>query len=375
MPLPLPTPGPGPSGDPAAVRLSRPGEIAEVVPLLCGFVPTESLVVVSLRGRSGQVGLTQRVDLPPPQAGRAVARDVAVRVRADGARAAVVTVWTDAEPEPGPAAGRDGGPEGAVLPGSPVAAAVRRALRRQGVDVPVRLLIGRGRWWSYDCSAACCPPEGTPLTAVPSAAADAVRAQGALAGRAVLPSRDALVAALLPPDPVTVVPRLAATAAARERRIAVEGRVAVGRACLAQWRRALARAPQPDAAGGPAGAAQLVVSLADQVVRDTVAGLALEDDAALLGLLLQLAAASCAPFDVPVCTLVGWVAHARGDGALANVALDRALDGDPTYGLARLCRVALDGQVAPRQVRELLADARMLLHRQHPWTAVGTVTA
>lgn len=348
--------------NPDVVRLRSPGQIAAVVPAMCGFVPCQSLVVMSLRGRSGRVGLTQRVDLPPPGQERALAGQLAARVRADGAAGAAVTVWTDEQPAAG------------VLPCTALASAVERALRREGIAVPVQLLVGRGRWWSYDCAEACCPAEGTPLEES-AAAADAVRVRAALQGRAVLPSRNALVASLAPPRPAVLLGRLTACAAARERRVAADGRAAVGREGLRQWQRALARAPAPDAAGGPEGAAQLVVSLADCVVRDAVLSFALDDDAGLLALLLQLAAVSPAPFDVPVCTLVAWTSHARGDGPLANVALDRALAADPSYPLARMGRVALDGQVAPGRIRALLAETRVLLQRQHPWTALGTVSA
>jgi len=41
---------------------------------------------------------------------------------------------------------------------------------------------------------------------------------------------------------------------------------------------------------------------------------------------------------------------------MANVALDRALDSDPGYSLARLVRTALDHALPPGTVREMLAD-------------------
>ena len=332
-----------------------------VVPQLCGFVPSESLVVVSLRGAAQQVGLTMRVDLPPEAAQRALAEQIADRVGADHGCAALVTVWTaDA---PSGAAG---------LPGERLVAAVARALRRHRVPTLVRLLVGSDRWWSYDCTGPCCPPEGTPLPAGATPAVDAVSAAHALAGRAVLPSRADLVSSLAPGG-AAASQRLEAAASARSRRVQVEGRVAVGREALRAWRRAVDRSPGPGSQLGPEGAASLTVSLGDLLVRDEVLTWALDDDDALLSLLLQLAAASVPPYDVPVCALVAWTAHARGDGALANVALDRALAADPEHGLALLCRSALDAQVQPAQVRALLADARAVLRRQHPWTGVGTV--
>ena len=340
-----------------AVRLRSPGEIVAAVPQLCGFVPSESLVLVSLRGRRSRVGLTVRVDLPPPQAEDALARSLVGRLAADGADAALAVVFTE---DPGEAGG---------LPRARLADALRRCLVRRRLAPAGVLLVRDDRWWSYDCSAACCPPQGTPV----DRGSDAVllmRARAALTGRAVLGSRQDLVASLSPATAPAAVERLEHAAQVRRRRVQAEGRVAVGRDDLRLWRRAWAGVLEPPAGLGPAAGAHLVVSLHDVLVRDEVLTWALEDDEGLLSLLLQLAAAGAAPHDVPVCALVGWVAHVRGDGALANVALDRALEGDPQHALARLGRQALDGQVAPSAVRALLADARAVLHQQHPWTAL-----
>src|SRR5439155_981162 len=48
----------------------------------------------------------------------------------------------------------------------------------------------------------------------------------------------------------------------------------------------------------------------------------------------------------------------RGDGALANVALERALGADPGHRLARSLRQALDGGWGPREIRSWLEGAR-----------------
>lgn len=339
-------------------RLRTPAELAAALPQLCGFVPQESLVVLSLRGSRGRLGLTMRVDLPPPDDERALAASLADRLRVDRARSAVVAVLTDAPDDDG------------RLPRSRLVTALDRAARRSGIEVVDRLLVRGGRWWSYACTdPACCPPGGTPVD--PSASTPAlalVAAQGALAGRAVLGSRAELVAALAEPRDPAVGERVAAAVRLRARRVADEGRVPVGRDALRLWRRAFGRAGEGPALR-PDTTAFLVASLTDVLVRDAVLTWALEDDDALLSLLLQLAAASAPPHDADVCALVGWVAHLRGDGALANVALDRALAGSPGHALAALCRSALDSQVGPQAVRALLVDARAVLRQQHPWTA------
>jgi len=155
------------------VRLSTPGDIANAVPHLCGFVPTESLVAISLRGQRRRVGLTLRIDLPGVDA----AEEIASRLGHDGAAAAVVVVYTS-----------DGS---SVFPRSGLVAALSDALERRGIVVLEALLVRSGRWSSYTCSSPrCCPVAGTPLGQAPGVLA----ALSAYDGRAVLRDRGELVA-------------------------------------------------------------------------------------------------------------------------------------------------------------------------------------
>lgn len=353
------SPATSPTPSAPVARLSSPGEIAAAVPLLCGFVPHESLVVVSLKGRRSRVGLTMRVDLPPDEHEPALVEQMVERLRFDRARKAVVVVFTEAADSAG------------GLPRAGLVQALAGQLERAGVRPTDQILVRSGRWWSYACSARCCPPEGTPVEATATPALLLVEAHGVLEGRAVLPSRQDLVASLAAPLDLALRGRLDSASAVRERRSAAEGRVLVGREALRSWRRALEQVLDGHDPLGPQAAATLVVSLSDVLVRDEVLTWAIDDDASLLALLLHLAGRSVPPHDVPVCALVAWVSHLRGDGGLANVALDRALAADPEYGVALLSREALDAQVSPAAVRSLLVDARAVLHQQHPWTASG----
>ena len=120
----------------------------------------------------------------------------------------------------------------------------------------------------------------------------------------------------------------------------------------------------------PEQGAALAVSLHDVLVRDEVATWALKRSDALLSLLEQVMRQTVPPYDAPVCTLLAWVAFARGDGSRVNVALDRALDTDPDYSMALLLRTALDGGVTPREVRRLLKDTQRAL-RAGPVSSPG----
>ena len=331
---------------PATARLSSPGEILAVLPSLCGFAPTESLVLLSLRGSRKRVGLTARVDLPDEALEQALADLCAERMRADGAGCVVVAVYSESRRR------------------TSLVAAVQAACADRRLSVLEALHVQGGRWWSYSCTRACCPPGGTPLPRTSPAVA-LVEAERAASGRAVLASRAALVRSVLPPSGEVAAQAEQHLASAVEhwtRHRLEHGPAASRRGTLELARVLLDRVAE----GGEVSAceaARLAVGLSDVQARDGLATLLLTRSDELLALLLQVARLVPPPADAPVCTLLAWVAYGRGDGALANVALDRALDSDPRCSLALLLRSALDGGVPPDQIRAVARGTRAVLSR------------
>lgn len=308
-------------------RLSSPGDVVATVPSLCGFAPQDSLVLLSLRGPRQRLGLTIRLDLPPPASVPDVAAALVDRVVQDGGGCAALVVYADA-------------------PDQVLADAVLAACAEAGVRVVEALHVAGERWTSYLCSSPCCPPGGTPVGKAPAL----VRAEHALEGRAVLASREELVRSLAPPaQPADVAAARQWWAAAADRDEAL----------------VLARGLLDTVASGgcvaPSQAARLAIALHDVQVRDRIATWALDESDALLALLEQVARRIGPPWDAPVCTVLAWVAYSRGDGARANVALDRALRAEPGYSLALLLQSALDGALPPTQIRRLLRDTARVL--------------
>lgn len=324
-------------------RLSTPGEIVAMIPVLCGFVPQESLVVVSLRGPRKRVGLTMRFDLGWAAADPLAAADeVAERLALDAAAQLVLVVCTD---------------QGEGLRWQGLVGDVRDACSARGIGVNEALLVRDGRWWSYLCSdERCCPASGTPVAAELTPALRLVEAERVLEGRAVLASRDELVRSVA--APVFLAARAAQEHLDRAaegwlQRLQRDGAAATRARDLAAARDLVERVRDGAVVSGPEAAA-LAFAVRDVLVRDEVATWCLESHDALLSTLLQTARLVVGADAAPVLALLGWVAYAHGDGGLANVALDRCLRSDGAYTLGLLLLEMLSRQVPPTEVRTLL---------------------
>ncbi|WP_299957220.1 DUF4192 domain-containing protein [uncultured Modestobacter sp.] len=340
------------------VRLTGPGEVAAALPHLIGFRPRESLVLVGVRGTTPvTLGLTVRVDLPPEEHRAAVVRDVVRALCTDQPVAALLAVVSeDADDWAAPL------PPGPAVPVLPHRELVREALLAlHEQELPVRdvLLVRHGRWWDYDCAQACCDPgTGTPLPSGTSQLAVA----GALSGQVVEDDRAAFARRIAP------VGFLAAAGMARAceqvgdelaHRTAQLGWDAV---VEEGWDALLAAV----AASRPGSVerlsdrevARLAWGLRDHDLRDRALALTVGRQAAAAEVVwTELVRRAPAPLDAAPATLLAVTAWVGGNGALANVALQRALDSEPSYTLAGLLRTALHAGMPPKAVRRLMQDA------------------
>ena len=338
-----------PDLDPYRVRVSDPGEIAAAVPQLLGFRPRESVVLIGLGGvRGNQVGLTVRGDLPPPGAGPAFARALSRSVRTGEPEAAVVALMSEAPDDPdGPAGGPD-------LPHRALLRDLTIALALDGIAVRTSLLVRGGRWWSYECTEPCCRPGAG--TALPTGVT-ALEAASVASGVVVEDGREALGRRLAPD------PDRGGTAEACRRVADARGRLSDADGGWAAIREGVRRcAPE---------AAHPVERLPDELVARVVWSLRYEpplrDRALVLALGGEASAAEALwtectrrapqPLDAAPATLVAVCAWLRGDGAMANVALERALCSDPGNRLARLLAPALEACLHPAELRRLIAES------------------
>jgi hypothetical protein len=182
------------------------------------------------------------------------------------------------------------------------------------------------------------------------------------AGGQVLAGRDELAAALAPADDQLGAAMRRATAKARgqvTRCVAHLERAGL-RVPPARFTAALGQLAVRDAIaryrdGGetsPEHAAWLTVALREVRVRDDA--WARMDPAHLsahLRLWTHLTQLARPGFVAAPASLLAFCAWQNGDGALANIALDRALADNPRYSMALLLRQALDGGAPPSMAR------------------------
>ena len=312
------------------------------MPHLLGFHPENSWVVLGAAPPGEHVELGFRYDLPSPPSAEATARIVEHALAVLAHRGATTVI----------AAGY--GPGRLV---TPVADAFAAAAAGRGLRLRELLRAENGRYWSYLChNVACCPADGVPFDYLSHPAAAAMTA----AGLAAYPDRAARASAIAPLTGEAARAMASAIERAAARAAALAGQARGGRSALRlltdEGRRAVREAIRLYRGGGritDTGAlAWLMVVLATLPVRDDAwARMAPEHREAHLALWGDIVRHATGPWLPAPASLLAFTAWQAGDGALANMALDRALTADPSYSMALLLRDILDAGVPPSQAR------------------------
>jgi len=340
-------PSPGqPSSGQAPVKVGSPAEILAAVPYLLGFHPTHSLVVIGARPPRDRVHVSFRYDLLDPSE-RGYAREIAEHATSvlvhQQITVAIIVGY---------------GP-GALV--TPIAEEFRARLGEAGVEVREMLRVEDGQYWSYLCQdPGCCPPDGVPF----DVSASSVAAQMTLAGNVTLPDRAALEHTVAPLGGVVRASMAQATIRAENRAAALvaqagrSGRKRGGilRPVVDDGLRAVREAIDTYRDGGRITSddefAWLTVTLADVRVRDDAWARMdpehREPHRRLWADVVRRAEPHYVP--APAC-LLAFTAWQSGDGALANVALARALEQHPTYTMAQLLLEAVGSGAPPSAAR------------------------
>jgi Domain of unknown function (DUF4192) len=308
------------------LRLRDSVDLLAAVPFLLGYHPADSIVVVGLHDQMQR--MTVRYDLPPPGADvadhlGARAGDPVVVLRRSGVSAVLLIGYGE--------------------PGN-VAESMRwlhRAYRLGGLDVIEALQTYAGRYRSVLCADTdCCPVEGRSFEPRDTR----VAAECTVAGWVALPDREAYEAQLRPIGGTARHAMRAAATLADERLYALlthpprEG--TVERLVLTEGRTAVIGAEERYLGGGRLDdeeVAWLAILLRAIAVRD-VAWSRISGGRERLQVLRALwldVVRRCQPeLSVPPLCLFAFATWRCGDGALARLALETAIDLDPRYTLA-----------------------------------------
>jgi hypothetical protein len=325
------------------VRIGSPGALLATIPFLLGFQPENSFVIIGTEPPRNEVRLTLRYDLPdPPHSGAAAG----IAGHAAGVLAAQ-HIETSFAVGYGP---------GELV--TPVADAFRGRAPELGIAVREVMRAEDGRFWSYLCTGTgCCPAEGIPfdITAHP-------QVKKLAPGLVVLASRDELAATVAPVSGDAAKSMHVATRRAEEHAARLIARAAraghtrprrlladAGTQAVAE---AIARYRGGDQVASDKDAAWLTVVLRDLRVRDDAwARMEPEHVQAHLRLWSDLTRLARPGYVPAPASLLAFVAWQSGNGALANVALDRAQADDPDYSMAGLLRQVIDSGAPPSMAR------------------------
>ena len=320
------------------ISLRSAADMLAAIPYLLGFHPTDSIVVLGLRAAS--VAFEARLDLPDVTDAVPFARRLAAIVARQHITRALLAGY---------------GTETAI---TPVIRATRTELTRRRIDVPEAVRATDGRYFSYTChDPACCDPTGTPY----DVSSTVVAATATVAGLTVVGSREDVAARL---DPIGG----AAALAMREAALKADVRLC----------------SMLSAADGPPDQ-QVVIAAGKEAVdaailRSTYGGRLSDDEVAWLGLLLvnvtvrdhawmrvgedltlhvelwtDLLRRVEPELAAPVATLLAFASWRNGGGAIASIALERALTADPNYTMAQYLSAAFDHGLSPTEYVELMA--------------------
>lgn len=317
------------------VRANSPADLLALVPYLLGFRPSESLVVLLIR--DGQVLLTARIDLPPPELLEAVTSQFSDLAQAHRAAGLVLFAYSGQRE-----------PARALLTGLVGTLSTRGLLDA--------VYVGEHRWWSLMCTGRCCPAEGT----IHDPTGHRLAAEAVYAGLATAPDRravEAQVAGLDAAD-VELLARLGREAEAELRPWSAKRRAAEMSSKVGHF----LSAPR---GLDDAECARLAVLAGDLAVRDVAWAQMTRDDVTdHLDLWGQVVARTVAPWEAAPLCLLGMAAWISRNGALQNCCSDRARRIAPDYTLAGLLdeinQRALPPSFWDQMAAEMNADPALL---------------
>ncbi len=316
--------------------VKTPHDLLAAVPFLIGYHPTDSLVLISVK--SDSLEMAMRIDFPknPPEGSYQL---LASHLKRDNSEGALIVAYEPADSLAGPE----------VLHN--VADAVA------SLDIPIRelMLVRNNHWRSLLCSDdKCCPPEGNQIEEFVNSR---IAAEQVASGK-VLPFSDSeglthsISATILAKDlnwNAQVVGFKVDPDANNLNELQRDGAESI--LLLADFYSQNGFCKDYDLM------ARVLGRLSDIQVRDFALGCHTDQTInsywAMWRDLLRIAPPK---FVAPVASVFASIAYENGEGALAHRALDRAIEDDPEYSLARLLRRVFSSGWPPSGFAQLRSE-------------------
>lgn len=296
-------------------------DLLNALPTLFGFRPKDSLVAVATHGPRRRLGFRLRVDIPPEHHVDELAELTAEHLRRQGAEGAILVAVTEQQA---------------------VASALLTAVgsHLHDIELVVSVLADGTRYWV--------DVPGFPSEGIPYATSDHHLSivKAVAAGQQILPDREALASrfkAVEGPRRQEIL-RLADSIVREIDGTDIDDLVQVA---MDQVRPILQRGLSGERVSD-ADAVRLAVWVSKREVRDEVWSLISRDCAnEMLSFLTHVSGTVVPPYEPAVLSLTAFAAWLSGDGAQALIAVERALEADPSYGMSRGVLALLEGGVSP----------------------------
>ncbi|HVW39758.1 MAG TPA: DUF4192 domain-containing protein [Amycolatopsis sp.] len=329
------------------VEIREPAQLISAIPCLLGFRPADAIVLIGLGGETGHdIDVLVRLDLPGAEAEVDVAETVTLALSQSPGRTVLLVVVGRHPDHPA---------NGASPPHRDLVERLAACVRSVGCTAEFAAWVpeirGGARWHTYWPSAA--DGEGV----LPDESSTVIAAVRAVEGHVTFESREEMARQLQPDVPAALDRRAQLLRAAAdalspefppEQTFPEYARVV---------RAAIDRVRRGELSFTDDQVVRLAMALSNPQVRDSCLLLALPPRRALSRhaqrLWLELVRLTPAPERAEPAALLGHSAYMHGDGPLALVAFDNALEANPGHYLTTLLRACLERGVPPVRLHRL----------------------
>ena len=314
--------------------LTTPHDLLAAVPFLVGYQPDNSLVLIGLK--DDLVGMAMRVDFPTDFDSEQI-DNLVVHLERDQAESALLVAYLPDQ----------------ILECESLLEAIKDALSIRNINLREAIVVKAGKWRSSICAdSECCPTEGNPLPVLSDSriAAEQVALGNPLPFQDINELVESISQISADPDLLEVINSVPTIDYDDDPKLLQR-----------EGAEAVMDLVNEFETGGISKNQELIalvlVRLHDLQVRDFALGSICNENIDLYWNLWRwLLRIAPTGYIAPIATLFAATSYEKGEGALAQRALDRAVSDDVDYPLAKLLRQVFNAGWPPETFATMRAD-------------------